>query len=236
MASTKFPSRAPARVFPASEDRAVYSAIKADLADNSKAIITPGYLRLDQVLGIQNRVTFPVLVNEGGAQRNSERRLAPSDAFYVSRVVVHVTKQVIADPDGSSEPELWANPAVFTGVDQPAVAAIMNTGRLRVEVDGVVYIQGLDLLRFRQVGPAQAALNILAGNPYGASEWNTDQAYQDCTPVFRLNGGSSNIVEVLLGASVNATAPVGTDENVLTVGFHGWLAQNAGQFNPASRD
>jgi hypothetical protein len=53
--------------------------------------------------------------------------------------------------------------------------------------------------------------------------------------VVRLNGGSSNVVSILLGESVAAVAPVVTDENVLTVMFHGWLAQNAGAFNPANR-
>ncbi len=230
---TKFPARMPS-VMATTEDRAVYTAIKAELGDNDKAIITPGYLRLDQVLGTGNRVEFPVLQNEG-AQRSSELRLRISDAFYVTAMSVFVTKQVAAEPAGSGQPCTWANPAVFTGVDAPAVEAIMNSGRLRVEVDSVVYLQAVDLLRFRDVGTAQQGLNVLAANPYGASQWSTEKAFQGVTPVFRLNGGSSNVVTVLLGESVAAGAPVGTDENVLTVVFHGWLAQNAGAFNPANR-
>lgn len=230
---SQFPARS-AAVMATTEDRAVYSAIKAELRENDKAIITPGFLRLDQVLGTGNRVEFPVLVNDG-VQRTSEQRLRISDAFYVTGMAVFVTKQVAADPDGSGQPCTWANPAVFTGVDAPAVETIMNTGRLRVEVDSVVYLQAVDLLRFREVGPAQQGLNVLAANPYGASQWTTERAFQTVTPVFRLNGGSSNGVSVLLGDSVAAGAPVGTDENVLTVVFHGWLAQNAGAFNPANR-
>jgi hypothetical protein len=230
---TQFPARMPA-VMATTEDRAVYTAIKADLAGNEKAIITPGYLRLDRVLGTQNRIEFPVLVNDGD-QRNSEVRLRISDAFYVTGLSVFVTKQVIAEPDGSGQPETWANGAVFTGVDHPAIEAIMNTGRLRVEVDSVVYLQALDLLRFREVGTAQQGVSVLAGNAYRGSTWTTYNSFQSVTPVFRLNGGSSNVVSVLLGESVAATAPVVTDENVLTVVFHGWLAQNAGAFNPANR-
>jgi hypothetical protein len=230
---TQFPARTPT-VMATNEDRAVYSAIKAELAGNDKAIITPGFLRFDQVLGTQNRVEFPVLVNDGD-QRTSEQRLRISDAFYVTGMSVFVTKQVIAQPDGSGQPETWANPLVFTGVDLPAIETIMNTGRLRVEVDSVVYLQAVDLLRFRQVGTAQQGLNVLAGNAYGASTWDTYTCFQTVTPVFRLNGGSSNVVSILLGESVAAVAPVVTDENVLTVMFHGWLAQNAGAFNPANR-
>lgn len=225
---------APAGVMPTNEMRAVYKAIKADLADNEKAIITPGFLRMSRVLGQANRYDFAVLENQGAA-RPAEVRLKLSDAFYVTAISVYVAKQVAADPDGSAEPHTWANPLVFTGADQPAVAAIMNTGRLRVEIDGVVYLQGLDLFRFRQVGTAQEGLDAGAGGLYGADAWNTDQAFQGNTPVFRLNGGSSNEVSVLLNQSVNATAPVGTDVNLLYVHMHGFLAQNAGQFNPNTR-
>lgn len=216
------------------DDRAVFAFIRKELASNPKAIITPGYLRFDQVLGTANRVEFPVLVNEG-VQRKSEQRLRTSDAFYVQGVSVFVTKEVILEPDGSGEPLTFANDGVFTGVDQPAIAAIMNTGKLRVEVDSVVYIQALDLLRFRQVGPAQQGKLSAVGSTYGASQWDRARSWAENTPVFRLNGGSSNVVTVLLGEAVAAAAPVATDENVLTVVFHGFLAQNAGMFNPADR-
>ena len=220
-----------ARVFPTNEDRAVYSAIKKELADNDKAIITPGFLRLDQILGTVNRVDFPVLTNEGTtAQRGSEQRLRPSDAFYVTDVGVQVTKEVILSGAGSSEPLTWANAAVFSGVDQPAIAILMNTGRLRVEVDGVVWLQALDLARFREVGTAQTIAPST-----NASAYTRGNSLATVTPVFRLNGGSSNVVSILVGQSIAAAAPVVTDQNVLTVVFRGWLAQNAGQFNPAQR-
>ena len=229
MKSSKF---SPAPVFPADIDRATYSAIAKELADNAKAIITPGYLRLDQVLTTQNTIEFPVLTNDSGtgAARASEQRLKTSDAFYVNRVSVYVAKETTAKGPGSAEPQTWANPAVFTGIDQPSIARLMNAGALRVEVDGVVYIQALDLLRFRQVGQAQQGVASA-----GASEWNNGQVWAMNTPVFRLNGGSSNDVSVSVRGAIAATAPVGTEQNILTVHFHGWLAQNAGQFNAADR-
>lgn len=223
---------APSQVFPADIERATYAAIKNENKDNDKAIITPGFLRLDQVLGTDNSIVFPVLTNDtqGAPVRNSEQRLRTSDAFFVNRVTVSVTKEVIADGPGSSEPETWANPAVFVGADQPSIARLMNTGRLRVEVDGVVYIQAMDLMRFREVGQAQAAV---AGA--GASQWTNANVWQFNTPVFRLNGGSSNVVSVNVVGQLAAAAPVVTDQNVLSVHFHGWLAQNCGQFNAANR-
>lgn len=219
-------------VFPADIDRAVYSAIKAENKDNDKAIITPGFLRLDQILGTDNSIVFPVLTNEtqGGAVRSSEQRLKPSDSFYVSRVAVYVAKEVIANGPGSAEPETWGNPAVFTGVDQASIKRLMNTGRLRVEVDGVVYIQAMDLLRGRDVGFAQ---NGVAGD--GASQWTNVDVFQAVTPVFRLNGGSSNVVTVSVNGALAAAAPLVANQNVLSVHFHGWLAQNCGAFNAADR-
>lgn len=227
----------PASVFPTNEMRSVYSAIKKDLEGNDKAIITPGFLRMTRVMGQANRYDFAVLENQGGPQRPAEQRLKLSDAFYVTDIAVYAASQgtVAGTPDGSAEPHVWANPAVWTGADQPAVAAILNTGRLRVEIDGVVYVQGLDLFRFRQVGTAQQGINVLAANPYGADAWETGKIFQANTPVFRLNGGSSNDVSILLNESVNATATIANTENLLTVHFHGFLAQNAGQFNPNTR-
>lgn len=226
----------PAGVMPTNEMRAVYKAIKSDLRGNDKAIITPGFLRMSRVMQTANRYDFPVLENQG-ATRPAEVRLKLSDAFYVTAVSVYAASQstVAGTPDGSAEPHTWANRAVWTGADQPAVAAILNTGRLRVEIDGVVYLQGLDLFRFRQVGTAQQGLNVLAANPYGADTWNTDQAFQANTPVFRLNGGSSNDISILLNESVNATATIANTVNLLYVHLHGFLAQNAGQFNPNTR-
>lgn len=225
-------SMGPSQVFPADIERATYSFIKTENAGNPKAIITPGFLSLDQILGTDNSIQFPVLTNEsqGGAQRNSEQRLKTSDAFYVNRVAVFVAKEVILDGAGSAEPETWANPAVFTGADQPSIARLLNTGSLRVEVDSVVYIQNMDLMRFREVGFAQAGV---AGD--GASSWTNANVFQFNTPVFRFNGGSSNDVSVNVKGALTAAAPVVTDQNVLTVRFYGWLAQNCGAFNAADR-
>jgi hypothetical protein len=227
-----FPTRAP-MVAATNEQRAVYSAIKRQLKGNDKAIITPGYLRLEAQLGSSSRYDFKVLENQGTAFA-CEQRLKLSDAFFVTHVGVYIRKDVASSPNGSGEPQSWASPLVFTTTELLPAATIMNTGKLRVEVDGVVYIQGMDLLRFRKVGQAQMGLVQATGaTAYPASEWSTGEVFQAATPVFRLNGGSSNEVSVLLGQSVNATAVSGT--NFLSVHFHGFLAQNAGQFNPNTR-
>jgi hypothetical protein len=223
----------PARVASTNEQRAVYQAIKKDLQGNDKAIITPGYLRLEAVTGTTSRYDFRVLENQG-ATVSTEQRLKLSDAFYVTHVGVYIRKDTAASPVGSGEPQTFASPITFPAAEGLAMATIMNTGKLRVEVDGVVYIQGMDLLRFRTVGPAQmGTLQATGATAYPASEWSTADVFHAATPVFRLNGGSSNEVSVLLGQSVAAGAAAGT--NYLTVHFHGFLAQNAGQFNPNTR-
>ena len=223
----------PARVAATNEARAVFAAIKRDLKGNDKAIITPGYLRLEAQTGTTSRYDFRVLENQGTTLA-PEQRLKLSDAFYVTHVGVYIRKDAAGSPVGSGEPQTFASPLVFPAAEGLAMATIMNTGKLRVEVDGVVYIQGMDLMRFRKVGPAQAGtLQATGATAYPASEWNTADVFQASTPVFRLNGGSSNEVSVLLSQSVAAAAASGT--NYLTVHFHGFLAQNAGQFNPNTR-
>lgn len=221
-------------VFPTDEDRAAYAAIMKELEGNPKAIVTPGFLRLEQVLATANRIDFPVLVNDQGAQLVSEERLRQSDAFYVTRVAVHVRKDLSGNPVGSGQPSTWGNPLVFTGADLAPIATLMNTGRLRVEVDGVVYIQALDLLRFRQVDTAQQGLSNGTA-AYGADAWKRIDTWAANVPVFRLNGGSNNQVSVLVNQTLALAAPVAGDSNVLAVQFHGWRAQNAGIFNAKNR-
>ena len=223
----------PARVASTNEQRAVYQAIKKDLEGNDKAIITPGYLRLEALTGTTSRYDFRVLENQG-ATLVPEQRLKLSDAFYVTHVAVYIRKDTAGAPIGSGEPQTWASQLIFPAAEGLAMATIMNTGRLNVQVDGVVYIQGLDLMRFRKVGPAQmGTLQATGATAYPASEWSTGEVFQAATPVFRLNGGSNNEVSILLGQSVAAGAVAGA--NYISVHFHGFLAQNAGQFNPNTR-
>lgn len=223
------------RVTATDEMRAVYNAIKRKLKGNDKAIITPGYLRLENALGTANRYDFRVLENQG-ATSPVEQRLKLSDAFFVTDVLVHVRRDDNTLPVGSGEPHTFANGLVWTtAAERAAIAAIMNTGKLRVEIDGVVYLQALDLFRFRYVDQAQEGAETGAGGTLlGADGWDTGKVFRANTPVFRLNGGSSNDVSVLLGQSVAAGAGAGFT-NWLTVHFHGFLAQNAGAFNPNDR-
>lgn len=222
-------------VFPTDEARAAYAAIMRELRGNPKAIVTPGYLRLEQILQSGTQlIDFPVMVNDQGNQLASEERLRQSDAFYVTGVSVHVRKDLSGNPVGSGQPSTWGNPLVFTGTDLAPIATLMNTGRLRVEVDGVVYIQALDLLRFRQVDTAQQGLSNGTA-AYGADAWKRMDTWAANVPVFRLNGGSNNQVSVLTNQPLALAAPTAGDNNVLAVQFHGWRAQNAGVFNAKER-
>lgn len=224
-------------VFVTSEERAVFRAIKREQAGNPKAIITRGYLRLEQILNTRNRYPFEVVENDG-SQRPSEARLKRPDAFYVDKIAVAVGKRVaIATATyGGYDLHTWTNTLVFTNATEAAgIRTLLNSGRMRVEVDQVIYAAQLDTLGMRYVTPAQEGVLSAVGGPYLADGWEREKVWRGMTPTIRFNGGSTNLVELFVNESINAAAPLATDENVIALLCHGWYAANCGEYNAASR-
>lgn len=220
------------------ERRAVLNAIKQENRNNPKAIITRGFLRLEQVLDNRNRYSFAVVgdPNDAGV-RASERRLRRPDAFYCDELAVVVGRRLLANPFGSWEPHVFGNNLLFPGATEgPAIKALMNSGKLRVEVDQVVYSSAWDLMAGRFVDVAQQGLlNGVAAAPFLADAWDRDKVFDQMTPTIRLNGGSTNNVEIWVDEPIDASSEDVDEENVLAIFMHGWYAANCGEFNAATR-
>lgn len=224
-------------VFVTSEERAVFRAIKREQEGNPKAIITRGYLRLEQVLAARNRYAFDVVENDGG-QRASEARLKRSDAFYCDKISVCVGKRVgfATATFGGYDLHTWANSLTFPGAAELAgIRTLLNSGRMRIEVDQVIYASQLDLIGMRYVNPAQEGVLSAVGGPYLADGWEREKVLRPMTPTIRFNGGSTNLVEVFCNDTINASAATVTDENVLVLLCHGWYAANCAEYNAAAR-
>lgn len=227
-----------APVLTTTERRAVLNRISDENAGISNAIITRGFLRLEVVAGNKNRYQFAVIGEQGDPSvRASERRLSRADAFYVDDIALVCGRRILANPAGSWEPHTFANPLVFPGaIEQPALATIMNSGKLSVTVAQTTYLTAWDVMAGRFIGPAQQGLlNGVAGAPYLADSWDRDKIFSPQTPTFRLNGGSTNTVELWVDEPINATSQDADEENVLALIFHGWYAANCGSFNPVNQ-
>lgn len=237
MAGEKDPGAQGQLVFATTEERAVYQSIKRFYKNNPKAIPTRSYLRLEQVLVNQNRYAFPLLEDQT-AQRASEQRLARTDAFHVDQMAFFVGKKVTADPVGSLRLETFANPLVFTGADQASIRTLMESGKFSVEVDQVRFIHSWDIRGSMYVDAAQYLLQqtvTATVGVYGADAFDRAKVFRTMTPTLRLNGGSSNSLQVWVDEPLTAVAPVSTDQNVLVWYMYGWRVANGAEFNPDRR-
>lgn len=226
-----------APIFVTTEERAVYRQIKQEQSGNPKAIITRGFLRLEQVLNARNRYAFDVVEGDG-TQRASERRLKRPDAFYCDQLAVVIGNRstVAGVPSGAWEPHTWANSLVFPGAAElPALIALMNTGKIRIEVDQVIYASQLDVMGSRYVDPAQQLVLSAVAGPYIADGWQREKVFRKMTPTIRLNGGSTNVVEIFVDETINATAQTANTENVIALLCHGWYAANCADYNTARK-
>lgn len=210
--------------------RATYNSLKNRFGvGRSNVIITPGYLRSEQVLGTQNQVNFPILVNEGTAPRSTERRLGISDAFVITDLGIRIGRLTGAAPEATPGPiqlESFVNPAVFTVAGERAALNTFYNGALSVKVGSITYIEALDLLRFQHVGTAQRGMTLFTASTYGASEQHGLSDLADIVPTIMFSGQEKNVVQVTLpeSAAMGAAAPIA---NVAVFYARGFLCQNA---------
>lgn len=210
--------------------RATYNALKRKFnVGKSSVIITPGYLRSEQVLGTQNQVNFPILVNEGTAPRSTERRLGISDAFVITDIGFRIGRLTGAAPQATPGPillESFVNPAVFTVAAEAAALQTMYNGFLSVKVGSITYIEALDLLRFVLVGQAQRGMTLFTASTYGQSEQHGLSDLSDIVPTITFGGLEKNTVQITLpeSAAMGAVAPI---TNVSVFYAKGFLCQNA---------
>lgn len=211
--------------------RATYNSLKKRFAvGKSNVIITPGYLRSEQVLGNQNQVTFPILVNEGTAPRSTERRLGISDTFVITDLGIRIGRLSGVAPLNTPGPiqlESFVNTYVFTGTaTENAALNTFYNGALSIKVGSITYIEALDMLRFQYVGTAQRGLTVLAANPYAGSEQKGLSDLADIVPTIQFSGQEKNIVQVTLPepANMGAASPA---QNVAVFYARGFLCQNA---------
>lgn len=210
--------------------RATYNSLKKRFnVGKSNVIVTPGYLRSEQVLGNQNSVNFPILVNEGTAPRVTERRLGISDTFVITHLGIYIGKETGGPyPQAGLQLESFVNIYTFTGsTEQEALRALFN-GSLSVKVGSITYIEAIDLFRFRHVGTAQSGMNQLAATPYGASDLTGVQNLADITPTIQFSGQEKNTVVVNLPQPVDMTSP--DKPNVAVFYATGFLCQNAAPY------
>lgn len=220
-------------VVPTSALRADFNAVlKKEISlGNKDALPTIGYLRSDVLLATpSNSVEFQLkqgAANPGTAQLGVENRLKDNDAFYVRDVGVFFRSADVANgnlfPTAPIQSDLraFANGTVLTAA--PEVVEQAFQGNLSARVDSTVYIDALDLYRFKYVGDAQSGSGAAI---WTADSWKGDDMFAACTPMIRMNGLGNNEWTV----EFPETLPWDTVEptQAIVLYLRGFYVQNAG--------
>jgi hypothetical protein len=191
-------------------------------AEIAKAILSQGYLRLEQPLSISStQFTFPILVNASntsGGVRPTEKRLALQDAFFVSELSVYIAKAASAT-DVAFSLETYPN-SVIWATGATALNAFYN-GQLQVSINSEVVVPGMDLIRFKLVPQTQltAATNSPIDQFDGVNDRSNTFAVE---PNLIMNGQKNSQIVITLPGNITAL-----DANTYAVIImRGVLAQN----------
>jgi len=196
----------------------------------------PGYIRSEVILGQQNQVRFPIRTDEtanGQAVFATERRLDINDAFYIKHYSVMFYQYVTATAGARARAKLHTFPnLVAFGLNAPEVDGAYN-GNISLRVDDRVYIDAMDMARFRNVGAAQEGLAVstaAANNLYQADAWQQNDAFANETdPLVRLNGPGKNLFTLNFPDQLDFTKVAGST-CVAVLYLRGWQSQNGGGF------
>lgn len=243
-----FPQQKATNVVATTEERALFNYAKREIfkpdgmgqpTKNRKAILSPGFLRLEFPLSLNATATawsnlqFPVLTNDtvnNLPARTSEQRLDPPNAFLVDRMGFFIGTRPVANAQSTMALETFDSATLGAAATLASIRGIY-AGNLSVKCSSTEYIRKHDMLSFRYVGTSQNLVAPSVGDTWEASAFRLDDVLYRYTPGFWLNGGSQNEITVQLKDSLTFTANAVSDL-VAVLFFKGILAQNAGEFNP----
>jgi hypothetical protein len=206
----------------------------------------PGYLRAEVVLGTQSNWTFQIAANQqvnGQPQAPTEFRLNQNDGFLMESIGVLFYDFLTADGNAGrarARLQTFANPLPvgatsgaiggFGPTNAPLLEVAYN-GFLTFRANDTVYIPGINMNRFKYVGPAQ---NGLAVSTAAAANVMGDSSYQDgagladvSVPMTLINGQANNQFTVQCPVNIDLTT-VGARSVVSVLLVQGWYCQNAG--------
>ena len=204
-------------------DRGAYNAVLRQVERGEvhrKALVTEGFLRLEQDVVQQNRISFPVLTQDGGANV-TEKRLNISDMFLITHMAMFLYSAG-ADPSQADRAQ-----AKLVSYDADAVNGGTNdiyalyNGSFSIRVDQTVFFDRYDALRFYRAGQAQQGLTA---PDYFANQWDSVMwGFSPLVPFITLGGRDTNNIDLNLPTNIDLT-----DNNATVVAmFRGLLIQNA---------
>lgn len=226
--------KAGGNVFPTSNRRAVYDFI-SDKYQQSDIVITDSYLRLETSLqGSFTSIPFSMLTNQSPAANVTEKRLALTDKFCATDICVYIMKAGASVAATDAEKTVarlrsYPNNTVFSGANEAANLGAIYNGSMQIKINGKVYIDSLDLLRFYRVPVSQkgAAVSTVATTGVLQEDGfdNLNYGFAPLTPTLLFDGLGKNDISVNLPSSTTLSGT--TSQNFAVVVLRGFLLQNA---------
>lgn len=211
--------------------RATYN----DIAEPGK-VSTQSFLRLESTaLGTQNQITFNVLRNDG-TQNTTERRLALTDSFVVTDIGVFLLKVASGSTNAKNRLQTFPNSVLFSGSGEADNLNNIYQGFINIKIDGRVYLDSLDVMRFYRAGEAQNGVGLStydatnnANNKFVANQWdNGSYGFFPLTPTIQLSGARKNEISIQCPESLNMIGTSSTNYCVMIL--RGFLQQNQANF------
>lgn len=215
----------------ASNDRQrhIFENLKSKMSDLGDVIVSEGFLRFETKI-VNGRNVFQFKLKKGNDDNITERRIDDNDGFLITHLGFFLMKRLETNP-GIEVLQTYPNSEIFKDVageaegDAPLfigshLEAIYN-GALTVKVGQTVYIDGLDLHRFRAVPQTQ-------GGDKAIAQVNSKDGFHEVTPQILINGSQST--EITVQAPVNGSMKIAhtaeSTNNYVVLVARGFLVKN----------
>lgn len=208
-------------VFTPSEKRAEYNRFKAFLnmvAAGVDFIITPHYIRLEQVLSAtKSKYTFNFYENQG-SDRAQEIKLNRNDLFMLTHGCLALVKQdAVAGNYGNYVPKSFADPNYFSGlsggVNEFESLNTVYNGKLNFLTKPVQRIEGLSTVPFMHIPESQTVLVTATQINDEPAQFNLSDAMVEIQPNLILSGQENHQVELELGVGQTTLIAGGFDNS-----------------------
>lgn len=182
--------------------RSIYTQALANRNINrDNAIISEGYIRVEEKI-VNGKGNYKFNITRDTFDQITERKLDRNDKFLVTEIGIFLMRR-LETQIGVEVLQTYPNEVVFqNGVEDQSfnyahLESIYN-GSLAVKVGQTKFIEGMDLLRFRNVPQSQESANIIFSQHNGKVD-----GFCETTPQILLSGDEKHEIEISIPVDAN---------------------------------
>ena len=206
--------------------RSIYTQVLANKNINAEnSVISEGYIRVESKLVNGRGVYDFSIVHDNNSDSVTERKIDRNDKFLVTELALFLMARD-ETKKGAEVLQSYPNPIVFAkkagNRDFFADLESIYNGRLSIKVGTTMFIEGMDVLRFRNVPQTQQSSGNANSQTVGKG------GFFETTPQILLSGNQKNDIKIEI--PVDASALIANDNtdtnNYLVLFCRGFLITN----------